>query len=265
MKRFLLIVLVIICGWPWPLRAEEPGSTSTNRPPLDLPLVEVPAHEPAGVTLAVMISGDGGWAAIDHVIAGILSGNGIPVVGFNSLKYFWKKRTPEESAHDLELIITHYLAAWDKSQVILIGYSRGADVLPFMANRLPPEILNCVALIALLGPGENIDFKFHLTEWLLDPSGKHALPVLPEVEKLRGKKILCFCGKEESDPLCEKMDSTLAKTVLLPGAHHFGGHYRIIAEEILNGLKSHNGSLTFSLFTRLPHTECRTGEHPNIE
>ena len=36
-------------------------------------------------------------------------------------------------------------------KVVLIGYSLGADVLPFMASRLKPDLVNRVVLIALLG------------------------------------------------------------------------------------------------------------------
>ena len=157
-----------------------------------------------------------------------------PVVGLNSLQYFWKRRTPEESAKDLNRIIAHYLAAWQKEQVLLIGYSLGADVLPFMADRLPKEFLGRIALIALLGPDETVDFEFHLSDWLGGPSGSRALPLLPEIEKLRGQKILCFCGERESASLCRKLDANLATVIVLKGSHHFGGNYEAIADAILS-------------------------------
>ena len=43
-------------------------------------------------------------------------------------------------AGDLARIIRHYLQAWNKKRVVLIGYSLGADVLPFLANRLPEDV-----------------------------------------------------------------------------------------------------------------------------
>jgi Type IV secretory pathway, VirJ component len=183
--------------------------------------------------LAVIISGDGGWAGIDRDIANTLAHKGIPVVGLNSLQYFWKRRTPEESSQDLERIINHYLVQWGKERAILIGYSLGADVLPFMANRLPREVLDHVSLIALLGPDEKIDFEFHLSYWLGGSFGSNARPVFPEVEKLKGKKILCFCGAQETDSLCHKMNTSLAKTIVLKGGHHFGGDYEGITETLL--------------------------------
>ena len=83
----------------------------------DLPLVEVTAHGPASDHMAVFWSGDGGWAEIDKEISAILAAHGIPVVGVNSLKYFWTNRTPEQTAKDLERIIRHYTVLWKKEKV----------------------------------------------------------------------------------------------------------------------------------------------------
>jgi type IV secretory pathway VirJ component len=200
----------------------------------DLPLVEVRGREDAGTEVfAVIVSGDGGWAGLDRELAAVLSAKGLSVVGLNSLQYFWTRRTPEGAAKDLERILKHYSAAWNKKKVILIGYSLGADVLPFMANRLPYEMRNQVHLIALLGPGRRVDFEFHLTDWVGGSSGSGALPILPEAEKLRGIKLLCFCGEEEKDTLCRELDPGLAKVIVLSGGHHFGGNYAAIAEAIL--------------------------------
>src|SRR5437899_2266308 len=103
-----------------------------------LPLIEVPATKGASDTLVVFVSGDGGWAKIDKSMSKVLAENGMPVVGLNALQYFWTKRTPDSAARDLQWVLEHYLAAWKKDRVLFVGYSRGADVLPFMINRLPP-------------------------------------------------------------------------------------------------------------------------------
>jgi len=75
-------------------------------------------------------------------------------------------KTPEIAAEDLSRILRAYLTTWKKDKVVLIGYSLAADVLPFMANRLELDLLNRVVLIALLGPGNDANFEFHLTDWL---------------------------------------------------------------------------------------------------
>jgi len=117
--------------------------------------------------------------------------------------------------------------------VILIGYSLGADVLPFMADRLPTDLQNRVRKIVLLGPDKKADFEFHFLEWLGHSDGKSARPVLLEVEKLRRRRILCLHGAEEKNSLCPDISRHLAKTILIPGGHHFGGKYEAIARIIL--------------------------------
>jgi len=202
----------------------------------DLPLVEVPAKTQGGRTMAVILSGDGGWAGIDRDVAGALAAKGIPVVGWNSLQYFWSARKPETAAKDLERILRHYLATWDRQEVLLIGYSFGADVLPFFTNRLPADLLEKVRLLALLGPGKTADFEFHVTDWL--GGGSKGQPVLPEVRKLAGHPpVLCLYGAKEDDSLCPSVPPGLGKAQVLPGAHHFGGDYDALAALILKEAK----------------------------
>jgi type IV secretory pathway VirJ component len=201
----------------------------------DLPLVEIrPRNDNAHQELmAVIISGDGGWAGIDRQIGEFFSQSGVAVVGLNSLKYFWSRKTPEQAASDLARVMRAYLRAWNKQEVVLIGYSRGADVLPFMVTRLPEDLQSRVALTALLGPETSVDFQFHLIDFI--SSAKHGsdLPTLPEVEKLYGRRLACFFGADESESLCPRLDSNKVDIVRLRGGHHFGGDYVSIARQIL--------------------------------
>jgi type IV secretory pathway VirJ component len=218
-------------GHAAPLAPAAPGAAVAVPAVGDLPLVEVPAKQPAGELLAVVVSGDGGWAGIDREVADDLAAKGVPVVGLNSLQYFWNARTPDGAAADLQRIARHYLAAWGRQQLLLVGYSLGADVLPFMASRLPADLQARIRLIALLGPGRRTSFEFHLTDWL-GGGGGGDLPVLPEVAKLRGKPLLCLYGEAEQDSLCTEIGA-LGKAVSFQGSHHFGGAYASLADRIL--------------------------------
>jgi type IV secretory pathway VirJ component len=219
-------------GRPAPQAPAAPGAAVAVPAVGDLPLVEVPAKQPAGELLAVIVSGDGGWAGIDREVADDLAAKGVPVVGLNSLQYFWTARTPDGAAADLQRIARHYLAAWGRQELLLAGYSLGADVLPFMANRLPADLQSRIRLIALLGPGRRTSFEFHLTDWL-GGGGSGDLPVLPEVAKLRGKPLLCLYGEAEQDSLCTEIGA-LGKAVPFQGSHHFGGAYASLADRILH-------------------------------
>lgn len=212
------------------------AGTAPPRPPVagltDLPLVEVPAARP-GKTFAVIVSGDGGWASIDRSIAGALAERGIPVVGLDSLRYFWTRRTPDEAGRDLARILDHYLAAWGMERVLLVGYSRGADVLPFMASRLRPDLGPRIALIGLLGVRRAIDFEVRLRDFVPATESKGAFPVKPEIARLAGRNVLCVYGSDEPDPLCPDLDRTQVTVVAAPGGHHFGGDYKDLADRIV--------------------------------
>ena len=202
---------------------------------LALPLVEVPAKSGASDTMVVFVSGDGGWAAIDKAIAKEFAADGMPVVGLNALQYFWKKRTPESASRDLQAIIEKYRSVWKKDRVMLVGYSRGADVLPAMISRLPDDLRSKVRLIALLGPSPKVQFEFHVSDWVHNAAA--GLAVKPEVDKLHGARILCLYGEDDKDSLCPALHGPAIDVVTLKGAHHFDGGYQKLATIIVNHLQ----------------------------
>ncbi len=214
-----------------PTPAVPAPAVSGNAGVTDLPLVEVPATGNPRGELAIMLSGDGGWAGLDRELGDVLAAAGIPVVGWDSLRYFWKARTPEGAGEDLDRIIRHYLAAWGKTQVILVGYSFGADTMLPMMNRLPAATHSRVALLALLAPGRTASFEFHLSDWVAG-NGK-GLPLLPEAGRLRGTSLLCLYGSKEDDALCPDLKGPGIHSVKLPGGHHFDGNYAALGREIL--------------------------------
>jgi type IV secretory pathway VirJ component len=203
----------------------------------DLPLIVSAADSEKGNRLAVFLTGDGGWGVTDQGVCQGLASNGIPAVALNSLKYFWKKRTPESAAEDLQRILRYYLSFWKKEKAVLIGYSMGADVLPFMINRLPGDLQDRIDLITLLGPSVTVEFEFHFSNWFTSGSSSKGLPVLPELQKLHGKPILAFYGAEEPDSLCKIMDPSLAHIVQLKGGHRIRGNYGPVLDAILKELK----------------------------
>ncbi|HEX4966077.1 MAG TPA: AcvB/VirJ family lysyl-phosphatidylglycerol hydrolase [Thermoanaerobaculia bacterium] len=235
LNRCPLPILVLALGLlSLPGLAAETPPAAAALPKVDnLPLVAVPSKVPGREEMAVLLTGDGGWAQTDKGLAKALAKGGVPVVGWNSLRYFIKHREPNRAAQDLERILRHYLPLWHKEKVILIGYSFGADVMPFLASRLPPDLMDRVSLVALLGPSESADFRFHPSEWLGKPSPE-SRPVLPEIEKLHGKEILCAYGEtEKGRTLCLKLPAGRARLVVRPGNHIVGKNYGPIAEAIL--------------------------------
>lgn len=200
----------------------------------DLPLVEVPAN--AGTRsdeFVVLVTGDGGYAGMDQDLAAGFAAVGRPTVVLNSLKYFWSERTPEQVATDLDRIVRHYQAAWRTSKVVLVGYSQGADVLPFALNRLPPATRADVAAAALIGISDSAVFEFHFSNWLSDPKG---VPTKPELDRLSGLPLVCVYGAEEGGSVCPSLPADRFRLAKLPGGHHFNGDYQAVVRAVLAGL-----------------------------
>lgn len=198
----------------------------------DLPLTEVPATVKESDVFAVMISGDGGWAGLDQSVSAELAARGVPVVGLNSLKYFWRERTAESTAADVNRIVTQYAARWHKQRVLLIGYSFGADVMPFVFNRLPLATRAKVASVSLLGLGPAATFEVTVGEWLPGADDKGD-PVVPEIARMPELPLLCVMGDGEKGSSCPKLSKPGVTVRQIGDGHHFSGLAPQIASEIV--------------------------------
>lgn len=235
------IAAAIAAGIPAAGCANAPGGRAASAKVAggslaDLPLTVVRPSEPGSPLLAILLTGDGGWAAIDKEIADSLARHGIAVVALDCRAYLASKRAPERAAADLSRIVRFYSDSLGRHELVLVGYSRGADVLPFMATRLPPDMLSEVRLIALLGLAPNANFQFHLIDLVSNHHRKDDLPTAPEVARLSGHRILCFYGVEEEEAACRSLPDSLVTAVAMPGGHHFGERYGEIADRILDQL-----------------------------
>ena len=211
------------------LEAQAPDEEDVS----DLPLVELRAKTASNM-LAIVLSGDGGWRDLDQTIGHDLQGWGVSVVGFDSLRYFWSRKTPDQTAHDLARVILTYTKRWNAHSVALIGYSFGADVLPFAYNRLPPKARAKVRIISLLGFASSADFEIRVLGWLGLPPSSQALPERPEVAKIPANLVQCFYGEDETDTLCPELAKTGVTVIRTSGGHHFGGDYARLSHAILS-------------------------------
>jgi type IV secretory pathway VirJ component len=204
-------------------------------PVADLPLTVVPAaarHD--SPWFGIFLTGDGGWVGLDRGVSQALARQGIPMVGWDSLKYFWSPRTPQGAALDLDRVLRHYASEWHKSHILLVGYSQGADTLPFMVNRLPPATRAMVGYTALLGLSDRASFEFHVGNWL--GNSTVGIPTAPEMKNWNGSQYLCLYGEEDKDAACDELTGKEGIAVKMPGGHHFGGSYAAMAAQILSRL-----------------------------
>lgn len=198
-----------------------------------LPTIEVPAAT-GGHTLAIFLSGDGGWYEVDRGVSAELVARGIAVVGFNSRAYLAVRRTPDDASRDVAHIIAHYMAAWHRDSVMIVGYSRGADIAPFIVTRFDPALRSHVSLVAMLGLGPYAGFKFHWTDLLRGVRRHGDRLTLPEIERLRGMNLLCIYGVEERLSGCRDAPPSLMHRIAVGGGHHFGGQYAAIGRAIVD-------------------------------
>ena len=200
-----------------------------------LPLIELPAQPPTRA-MAVFLSGDGGWRDIDKTIGENLQAMGVSVVGWDSLRYFWRKKSPEETAADVAAVIRAYEAKWRADKVALIGFSFGADVLPFVYNQLPRALRERVVMITLLSSGQAADWEIRAVGWLGAGPSSEATPLDPAIRQISGVKIQCFYNDQDTNSNCGSLSASGAEVFEKKGLHHFDGDYGLIAHQIVDGL-----------------------------
>ncbi len=203
----------------------------------DLPLIEVAAQGAPAERIAVILTGDGGWAGLDIAVADQLARRGIAVVGLSSVKYFWQTRKPDEAADALTRIIGHYGAARPRADFIVIGYSFGAALAPVLINRLPAAARDRVAAQVLISPDPEAVFEIHVGDWFGSTHHEGAIPIAPEIAKTT-VPVICVHGAEEGeDSFCLKLTGKPnVRQLELPGGHHYNGDYDRLGAGIATAL-----------------------------
>ncbi|MDD1014725.1 virulence factor family protein [Pseudomonas rubra] len=205
---------------------------------MSIPVVEVPAGQTTD-TVTLFLSGDGGWRDLDRDVAGEMAKLGYPVVGIDTLRYYWQHKTPEQSAIDLSELMQHYRQKWGTKRFVLTGYSFGADVLPAIYNRLPAEDQQRIDAVILLAFARSGSFEIEVEGWLGN-AGKEA-PTGPEMARLPASKVVCVYGEEEADESGCTDHSAVGERLKLPGGHHFDENYPALAKRLIGDIENRQG------------------------
>jgi type IV secretory pathway VirJ component len=216
MKREIQLILIIIS-----FGSGLYGQKTANADISKLPINEINSNTDQQKPFILYITGDGGWNKFSQRFAQIMADNGYPIISLNAAKYFWEKKSPEQTASDLSKLIKVYMKQWNRKEVILAGYSFGADVMPFAYTRLPGGIAALVKHVVLLSPSPNADFEIHLIVLL---GGKSNGPSVPsEINKITGKSILIVLADDDKDFPLDRLTIKNYSTIKLPGGHHYDG------------------------------------------
>jgi type IV secretory pathway VirJ component len=212
------------------------GPNGDSAAPNKLPLHEVPTSI-AGRQLAFLITGDGGFAPGDHGIAETFAKRGIPTIALNAREYLGTKRSPDRAADDAVTILRRYLATWHRDSVMIVGYSRGADMAPFIVTRLPSDLRERVSLVAMIGLGERASFEFHWSDLIKDTKRATDYLVSPEITKIRDVHMLCLYGEDETGSLCPSLSGGVITVDKHNGKHALSrGEGASVAQRILREL-----------------------------
>jgi type IV secretory pathway VirJ component len=171
--------------------------------------------------VALLISGDGGWYGFEQQIADNLARLGIPTVGLDSKKYFWNRRTPEETASDIAKILNFYGNQWGREKYLLIGYSLGAEIVPFIVNRLPEDVKSRVQSAVLLSPATTTDFEIHFSNMLGMGNKQNTYVTTDEIIKMQSVPTLLIFGDGEKNQLPDLLNGQKLIIRKIPGDHHY--------------------------------------------
>jgi Type IV secretory pathway, VirJ component len=197
----------------------------------DFTTKEWPSHNNS-TPLIFYISGDGGFNKFSDNLCESLNKKGFNVVALNSKSYFWNKKTPEETTIDINNYLSKKMAGRKNQQVLLIGYSFGADVLPFILNRLPKNMHEKIVASILMGSSGSTDFEIHWSD-IFGSGRKRDMDVVTEINKLSHDKIVILTGSDNQELDPRKITLKKYTLEILPGGHHFDGNTEEITRSIL--------------------------------
>ncbi|HEX2970634.1 MAG TPA: AcvB/VirJ family lysyl-phosphatidylglycerol hydrolase [Bacteroidales bacterium] len=197
----------------------------------NLPLIVVnPKFDNRNAPVAIIISGDGGWYKFEQGIADSLAGFGLPSIGLDTRKYFRNRRTPEETASDLAKSINHYNSIWHRSSYIFIGYSLGAELVPFIVNKLQDSIKLKVSMLVLLSPASTTDFQVHYSDMIGIDNKHDTYKVVDEINKIRTIPVLFIFGVEEKSQVPAMLTGPRVLIATVPGDHRYNRDASIIVK-----------------------------------
>ena len=200
----------------------------------DLPLKEwaANAHDKP---LIFYISGDGGMNNFSTSLCENLHDKGFDVVALNSRSYFYNKKTPDQTAADVNSFLSKKLTGRKNQQIVFIGYSFGADVVPFILNRLPKETDDKVLVSFLMASSGSTDFEIHWAD-IFGGTTKRSMDVVSEINKLTDEKVVIISGSDDKTLAVNRITLKRFTREVLPGGHHFDGDTGQIVNVIISNM-----------------------------
>ena len=168
--------------------------------------------------VSIILSGDGGWRKFVRKVQIFLDKHNHDVLGIDMLLYCWQKKSNDQIVNDIATQLTKVNP--QPKTVFIIGYSYGANIIPFICKSLD-EKLEILPSYILLAPSSKIDFEIKLLSVIFDTPGK--LDVIPQISNMPLDRTLIVTDNTRFSITKELVDHGL-HPIEIAGGHHFFGH-----------------------------------------
>ena len=194
-------------------------------------------YSSADTTKAIIfyISGDGGFNKFSTSFMQTLNKQGYAVIGLNAKDYFWTQKPPKEAASAIEAAINESNKQWKRNNIVLIGYSFGADIAPFMLTNFSSVLASKVSRLILLSPSPKTDFEIHVMQMLgWGKSSGQSVPA--EINKI-SKPVIFIVGDDEKEFPFSQLTIKNKQIIKMPGGHHYDGDVSALSYQIVAQIK----------------------------
>ncbi len=206
------------------------GSVWAHAQNATLPVKEWPSQN--STPFILYVSGDGGFNSFSTTLCSKINKAGYELTAVNAKTYFWEKKTPEQTSEAISSYLQKKFEERHNQQLVLIGYSFGADVMPFIVNRLNAGLKNKLISVILISPSTSTDFEIHWAD-MFGGNAKRNMDVVAEINKMEVPKTTTFFGQDEKDFPVKDIELKNYRNQVLPGGHRFDGHTDQLAQELI--------------------------------
>jgi type IV secretory pathway VirJ component len=177
----------------------------------------------------IFLTGNGGWKSLVQSVTHYLNLKNVSVLAINTKKYLWSEKEPAQIACDLETLMDKYNNIWGEKKVVFIGYSMGAEILPFAIDCMEDRYIHDLMDLILIGPWQKATFKVKLRDYLFEVN--KGADIYTELLKLKTEKAYVICDDNEFS-ICHRDLEGVIEHDFLGGGHHFGGDYITLSKLI---------------------------------
>ncbi len=125
-----------------------------------------------------------------------------------------------------------YAREWKKDKFVLMGYSLGAEIVPFIVNRLPQQMRMQLQATVLLSPDITTDFEIHISNMLGMGNNQNTYNTIAELIKMQNIPTLIIFGEGEKTKVPGLLAGTNMKIRKIPGNHHYKSNLPLIMRTI---------------------------------